>query len=639
MGFENDFDFNDDFETDIPDPDSVGFGEKPKKLSRKELREAKKKTAGKAAELPKQKKSFFSRHERMDDNDEALSGEHMFDPTRTAMVSTPHDRSRDFNDAPIRNTNSEFSYLFDPADDDESDDDVYPEQSIYSDPETAKDMLAGFAYDESRDGDSAAFDQYFDNQANMRPPSRFSFKKHGRDKAKTDDDWNDLGDLDMEEEEPPHPAPIKVVPKKTAPPEEKPDSYLPELRPDSVFIAPEQRKDPPAPPEPPRPVTPTYDDVDESEEDYMSNHADKSEQEFLPYGGMMPSYPMNAMNPMMNYPVVIPGSQNQGGGMPYQTIPIPYPMPMPMPMPMYNQYPQYAYPPQYPSYPPQPDYYGRPYDDRREPRREDRREPRRGDRRDERDDRYYDDRRDDRYYDDPRRDRYDDRYYGRRDERDDRYYDERRTYPRPPYEPPYPREERLYPGEAPSAPMPSAPIYTAPQPPIQAAPEPVVVQPAHVYTPPAPQPDPITVTPEPMQTEQNPFGSFDFTFHKPEVDKSVPAGNSAPLAGASFGTPAGSDSFGDGFDDGLDDDLGGSLGGSFDDGFNGNSGGDFGSDFGSHLGSFDEFGFNAASNAASNTEEDDFGLGLGGRSITPPSTAGSFTAEEGKPKGGRFKKR
>lgn len=622
MGFENDFDFNDDFETDIPDPDSVGFAEKPKKLSRKELREAKKKTAEKAAELPKQKKSFFSRHERMDDNDEALSGEHMFDPTRTAMVSTPHDRSRDFNDAPIRNTNSEFSYLFDPAGDDESDDDVYPEQSIYSDPDTAKDILAGLAYDESRDGDSGAFDQYFDDQANMRPPSRFSFKKHGKDKDKANDDWNDLGDLDVEEEEPPRPAPIKVVPKKAAPPEEKPDSYLPELRPDSVFIAPEQRKDPP--PEPPRPVvTPTYDDVDESEEDYMSNNTDKPGQEFLPYGGMMPSYPMNPMNPMnpmMSYPVVIPSGQNQGGGMPYQTIPIPYPMPMPMPMPMYNQYPQYPYPPQYPSYPPQSDYYGRPYDDRREPRRDDRRESRRGDRRD---DRYYDERRDDRYYDDRRRDRYDDRYYDRRDERDDRYYDDRRTYPRPPYEPPYPREEKLYPGESQPAPMPAAPIYTAPQPPVQVTPEPVVVQPAPVYTPPAPQPEPIAVTPEPMRASENPFGGFDFTFHKPEVDKSVPADNSAPFSGDPFGTPVGGDSFADGFDDDLD--------GGLDDGFDDNSGGDFAS----NLGSFDEFGFNAASN----TEEDDFGLGLGGRSITPPSAAGSFTAEEGKPKGGRFKKR
>ena len=43
MGFEDDFSYNDEFETDIADPDNMDSGDHPKKLSRKELREAKKK--------------------------------------------------------------------------------------------------------------------------------------------------------------------------------------------------------------------------------------------------------------------------------------------------------------------------------------------------------------------------------------------------------------------------------------------------------------------------------------------------------------------------------------------------------------------------------------------------------------------
>ena len=56
MGFEDDFDYNDDFETDIADPDHMDGGEQPKKLSRKELREAKKRNAEKTADLPRHKK-------------------------------------------------------------------------------------------------------------------------------------------------------------------------------------------------------------------------------------------------------------------------------------------------------------------------------------------------------------------------------------------------------------------------------------------------------------------------------------------------------------------------------------------------------------------------------------------------------
>ena len=180
MGFEDDFDYNDDFETDIADPDNMNADEQPKKLSRKELREAKKKNAEKNADFPKHKKSLFGRHERLDDNDESLTDEHIFDPSRSTMISTPRDRSsRERDNAPIRNNESEFSYLFDPVGESESEDDVYPEQSIYSDDDSARNLLAGLSYDESRDGDSEEFNKYFDEYS--KPvESKFTFKKKQR---------------------------------------------------------------------------------------------------------------------------------------------------------------------------------------------------------------------------------------------------------------------------------------------------------------------------------------------------------------------------------------------------------------------------------------------------------------------------
>lgn len=584
MGFEDDFDYQDNFETETADPDSAAFGEKPRKLSRKELREAKKKTAEKSADLPKQKKGLFQRHERMDDNDAALSDDHIFDPTRSPMVSTGLDRGGDFASAPIRNTNSEFSYLFDPVDGDEREDDVYPEQSIYSDSETAKELLAGLAYDEKRDGDSEAFDQYFDEEKPVRPPSRFSFRK----RKKETDDLPDLEDIASEPETPAS-VPVKVVPKK-AEEDEKPDSYLPELRPDSVFHTQPKESTPPLNEER-NDRHDRYDRYDqhdryddyESEEDYMSQDSDKTQQEFIPYGGMYPSYPMTPMNQMMSYPMVIPsGGQNQSqGGMPYQTIPIPYPMPMPMPMPMYSQYPSYppqypSYPPQYPPYPPQYPTYP-PYDDRRYDRRDDRRYSDRYtegyyDRRDDRgDDRRYDrreDRRDDRRYDRRDDDRYDrrDGYRYRDSYADTRREPERRTYPEAPYEPPYPQQ--------------SAP----PEPVMAEAPAPVVPEP--IYTP-APAPEPIQSVPAAPPASGPSL--FDFTFNQP-VTTSVTPEPAAP--------------------------------------------------------SFDNDPFSGMSSDSMQTasEDDEFGFGFGGKSIS--SAASSAAAdpaaadvEEGKPKGGRFKKR
>ena len=573
MGFEDDFDYQENFETDTADPDSADFGEKPKKLSRKELREAKKKTAEKSADLPKQKRSLFQRHGRVDDNDAALSDDHIFDPTRSPMVSTGLDRGGDFGNAPIRNTNSEFSYLFDPADGDESEDDVYPEQSIYSDSEAARELLAGLTYDEKRDGDSEKFDQYFSEDKPVRPPSRFSFRKHKKEN-------NDLPDLEDTESEPAPSAPlsVKVTAKKAE--EEKPDSYLPELRPDSVFNTPPKESAPPLTEERQEPhdrydryhQNDRYNDY-ESEEDYMSQDPDKNQQEFIPYGTMYPSYPMTPMNQMMNYPVVLPGGQgqNQGGGMPYQTIPIPYPMPMPMPMPMYSQYPAYppqypSYPPQYPAYPPQyPPSYP-PYDDRRYDRRYDRR-----------DSRGYNDRYAEGYYD--RRDEgRDERRYDRREEY--RYHDaypdarrepERKTYPEAPYAPPYPQQ-----------PEPPEPIR---------AEAPASVVPEPIYTP-TTAPEPIQAAPTaPVVPEP---GLFDFTFNKPAAPVSQPE-------------PAAS----------LDSDPFGGLSG-------------------------DPFGSMSSDSVQPVTEDDEFGLGFGGKSISSPASAAAAdtaAAEEGKPKGGRFKKR
>ena len=599
MGFEDDLDYQDNFETETADPDSADFGEKPRKLSRKELREAKKKTAEKTADLPKQKKGLFQRHQRVDDNDAALSDDHIFDPTRSPMVSTGLDHGSDFGNTPIRSTNSEFAYLFDPVDGDEREDDVYPEQSIYSDSETAKELLAGLTYDEKKDGDSEKFDQYFDEDKPVRPPSRFSFRK----RKKEPEDLPDLEDIESSPEPvSPAPLPVKVTPKK-AEENEKPDSYLPELRPDSVFHSQPKESTPPLNEDrygrndgndryDRNDRNDRYDDY-ESEGDYMSQDSDKNQQEFIPYGGMYPSYPMTPMNQMMSYPMVIPnGGQNQSqGGMPYQTIPIPYPMPMPMPMPMYSQYPSYppqypSYPPQYPPYPPYSSYPSYPpYDDRRYERRGGRRDERWEERRDS--DRYaeeYDDRRDDRRYNRREDDRYDrrgdDRYDRRQDNRydrrqDDRYRDsyadtrrepERRTYPEAPYEPPYPQQ-------------------TAPPEPVRTeAPAPVVPEP--IFTPPV-SPEPIQAAPSaPIASEPN---MSDFTF-SPPIAASGPPEPVAPIF------------------------------------------------------SNDPFSGMSSDSMQTASEDDEFGFGFGGKSVSSAvSSAAADSAaadvEEGKPKGGRFKKR
>ena len=261
MGFEDDFDYNDSFETDIADPDNMNSGEQPKKLSRKELREAKKKNAEKTADLPKHKRGLFGKRERLDDNDESLTDEHIFDPTRSTMISTARDRSsRERDNTPIRNRESEFSYLFDPVDDDESEDDVYPDQSIYSDSDAARDLLAGLSYDGSKDKTAEDFDKYFDEHSKP-PESRFLFRK-----KKQKEEPQPEPEPIPEQPEPPKPAPVKVVPKKAESAEEEVDSFLPDLRPGSVFApqpepvqipepAPahviEQRNAPPLPPLPP----------------------------------------------------------------------------------------------------------------------------------------------------------------------------------------------------------------------------------------------------------------------------------------------------------------------------------------------------------------------------------------------------
>ena len=715
MGFEDDFDYNDDFETDIADPDNIGSEQQPKKLSRKELREAKKRNAEKTADLPKHKKGLFGKHERLDDNDESLTDEHIFDPTRSAMISTSRDRgSRERENAPIRNTDSEFSYLFDPVSDDETEDYVYPEKSIYSDDNAAKDLLAGLSYDESRDGNSKDFDRYFDEHSKPLE-SKFSFtrKKETKNEEPSgfEDDFDTLEqDLPAPPEpkpEPPKPAAVKVVPKKAEPQEN--DSFLPELRPDSVFaqksapepapeLRPNLRNEPPLPPIHDHADSyKHYDDYQDEDDDYMNQDQDKSGQDYMPYGGMYPSYPMAPMNQMMSYPIVIPsGGQTQQGNIPFQTIPIPYPMPMPMPMPMYGQYP--PYPAQYPGYPPQDRYgmyppdgrtaYDR-YDERRDTESRERagrrfNGHRRGDSRYYDDDRYYDrydDRYDERYddrYDDRRQRRYEDRrdtrYEDRRDQRygerrdsrydernDDSYYNnyshepERRTFPQPSYEPPYRSQQEPV---TQSVPEPSAPVYV-PQP----SPEPIQVA--------APQPEQPVYTPSPLT-------NFDFTFRKP-VENTSPSQpgseeNTPALDGFESGglddNSFGNDDFGSG---GLDDssfandDFGS---GGFDDnsfanddfgngGFDDNSfaNDDFGNggfddnsfandDLGS--GGFDDNSFanddfgsgglDDNSFGGDNSDEDDFGLGFGNKSISTDRPS-SVVSGESKPSGGRFKKK
>lgn len=603
MGFEDDIDYNSSFETDTPDIDG-SFGEKPKKLSRKELREAKKKNAEKTADMPKQKKGFFSRRERMDDDD-SLSGQHLFDPTQGTRISTPREHKSDYDTGPIRNYNSEFSYLFDPADDDETEDDVYPDESIYSDSNRARDLLGGLAYDETKDGDSADFDKYFKEDAEVRPPSKFSFHKReakqNAEQSDFDEDLPDIPDIPdipnapempLTATEPAQPAasePVRVVPHpvvRSGDPES--DSYLPDLRPDSVFASKsEQPTSEPSNYAEPR--------EEEREESYMTQDNNDFQQDYMPY--QMPnvyqSYPMQPMQPMnqmMGYPVIMPGA-GQNAGASYQTIPIPYPIPMPYPMYSQGYYP--PYPPNYPPYAPYGGYDGRyapppHYDDR------------------------YDGRRGSRGYDDrydPRRepDRHYDPYYG--DRYDDRGRRERESYPRPPYQPPYERDDYGRRGgyddrpaqpqtNAAQAPEPTAapstaPIYT-PQP------EPTVAEPAAVEPIQAPE----TYEPTASTAAENDLSGFDFTFNKP-AESTTQTADSLDIN--SFGT--------DSFEQnsfGADE-------------YNNNDFNSFGSDnvsgFENYSDTGNDFNFDFNNNTSST---DTF--------AEPP-------VEEGKPKGGRFKKR
>lgn len=596
MGFEDDIDYNDSFETDVADLDSGNFSDAPKKFSRRELREAKKKNAEKTADLPKKKKGLFNRHERLDDDD-SLSGEHLFDPTRSTMVSNARDRSYDYDSTgPIRNTNSEFSYLFDPVDDDETEDDVYPDESIYSNSDNARDMLAGLSYDEERDGDSPEFDKYFDGNAEVRPPSKFSFKKHKDEKQ----DFDDLPDI--EDESSADSRPIKVVPQPVVKNDADNDSFLPELRPDSVFKPKIERQ----PSQPIQDYAPTEYKAKESEESDMSQDTEDLHQDFMPYPnmGMYPTYPMQPMNQMMGYPVVIPSAGQTQNSVPYQTIPIPYPMPMPMPYPMYPQgyYPQYPQYAPYAPYPPYaaPDYYGRyvpsGYDDRCNNRRNSRYDDRYDSRHDSRyDDRYdgrrnsqYDDRVDERsrHYDDGRENRGDSHY-------DDRHREpERKTFPQPPYQPPYPqadysagnefaRSEEEHVAQPVKATEPSQ-AYNAPMYPTQPAPEPIET---------VVSPQPVT-TSESAPTVSN-FNSLDFTFNKPALDTDKKTETSA--FSSDFGL--------DGLENDLSDDTDNTLG------------------FGSTLSSDNDFKI-----------EFENPMGQTGGSVSEP-------VEEGRPRGGRFKKR
>lgn len=525
MGFEDDKDFGDNyFETESADIDGDAFAEKPKKLSRRELREAKKKNAEKTADLPKTKRGLFSRHERLDDDD-SLSGQHLFDPAQGAKVSAPREHKSDYDSmGPIRNDNSEFSYLFAPADDDESEDDVYPDRSIYSDSNTARDLLGGLAYDEARDGDSHEYDKYFSDDAEVRPPSKFSFKKHEARAAKndwsdmSDDDFSDMSDIDDEDF---GSSPVKVTPRPvTNNAADGNDNFLPELRPDSVF-APKSQE---TPSEPPRHFEEHK--AEESEDEYMPQDSNEYNQEFMPYPAqnVYAPYPMQPMNQMMGYPMVMPNPAQVQGGISYQAIPVPYPVPMPYPMYSQGYYPPYPQP-----YPPYgaPDYYGRymppaypPYDDRYGAPRDGRYDGRRNPNGDPR----YDDRYDDRYAPrrDSRYDRHEDERSSRRDERyDERDYRERPAYPQPPYQPPYAQTDAsAFAEEKASEPEPikseSTPVNTYSEPIYTPQPEPQAVEPISFAPQPELQIDYSTDSAAEQSIMPNDnFSSTDFTFNRP----------------------------------------------------------------------------------------------------------------------------
>lgn len=334
------------------------------------------------------------------------------------------------------------------------------------------------------------------------------------------------------------------------------------------------------------------------------------QQDYMPYQtpSVYQPYPMQPMNQMMGYPVIMPNS-GQAQGMPYQAIPIPYPMPMPMPYPMYSQGYYPPYPPGYPPY--GGDYYGR-YDGRYAPPSH-------------YDDRYDDRRRSSRGYDD----RYDvrrgpeghyDPYYGER--YDERGYRERESYPRPPYQPPYDRDDynrrgahddrnAQYPpqGNVAQSPEPTAaPIYTPqPEQPAAAAPiNPEPIKPAESYEP---------ITSSTASGTENNFSSFDFTFNKPAEDTA-----NQPVDNFSFGGFEQNDlehnNLGtDGFEP---NNFGANE-------FGGSDFNNFGSDNVSGFENYSDSGNDFSFNFDDNTNNTD-------TFAEPP-------VEEGKPRGGRFKKR
>ena len=157
--------------------------------------------------------------------------------------------------------------------DDENDDDVYPQSSIYSDAGAARDLLAGLSYDESKDGDSEDFDRYFEEHS-MPAESEFSPKRNDAQDEPDNPEFDD----DLAAPEPPPPskpaAPVKVIPKRPQPQPEQPEAFLPEMRPDSVFAgkpepepAPPVRNDPPLPPLTSGSETRLDDDFDDYDED------------------------------------------------------------------------------------------------------------------------------------------------------------------------------------------------------------------------------------------------------------------------------------------------------------------------------------------------------------------------------------
>ena len=415
MAFDDDRELNDGFDADLSDDDGDSKVVKPKKVNRKEFRQAKRKTAKKADDASKPKKNLFNRRSGKSDDKHDENGD--------GEIPVFTDRGIGSDDGnPADSTHSEFGYLFAPHRDDESDDDVYPDSSIYSDSDAAKNMLGGLNYDGTKDGASGSFDKFFNAPQETRPSSQFTFN--------TSDSSQPGGfSSAVSGAEQMKPSPIALD--GTAGGTDKPDSYLPDLRPDSVFISQDDRMPTPTAADTkhlqttPEPITapgaePHYSPAETAGTDEQPP-SEAVTQEFLPYGSMYPSYPMNTMSPMMPYPMIIPsGGQNQGNAS-YQTIPIPYPMPMPMPMPMYNQYPQYmAQPmilPQYVIQQPQPQVQPQSQPQPQPPASRPPRVIYRDD---------YDDRYDDRYYDD-RDERYDyeDRRSSRARRRGEREYDRR----------------------------------------------------------------------------------------------------------------------------------------------------------------------------------------------------------------------